>query len=68
LAKNAQVPEKRSSVHRLFMKIYQRKPQVDELSETIEYLENFPKPLDDLHPLASLAQAMLCSNEFLYVR
>ena len=67
MAKNAQTSEKRSSVQRLFMKIYQRKAEDEELSETIEYLENFPKPLDDLHPLASLAQAMLCSNEFLYI-
>ena len=67
VAKHTHMPEKGSTVQRLFMKIYQRRAQAEELSEAIKYLEKFPKPLDDLHPLASLTQAMLCSNEFLYI-
>ena len=57
-----------SSIGNLFLKIYLREPEQNELSESINYVDHFPNASDDLHPYISLVQAMLCSNEFLYIR
>ena len=68
IAQKIVTPNMRSSIGDIFSKIYLREVDDHELLESIKYVNQFPNAADSLHPYASLVQAMLCSNEFLYIR
>ena len=68
IAESVSGPDDLVSVQNLFMKLYLRKVKQHELQDAVRFLKGFSQPSDRLQPLASLAQAMLSSNEFLYIR
>ena len=68
IAQKIVTADMRSSIADIFLKIYLREVDEQELLESVNYVNQFPNASDSLHPYASLVQAMLCSNEFLYIR
>jgi len=55
-------------VSKFYQKVFLRNPGPEERREGERFLDEFPSPRDPYHARASFVQAMLSSDEFLYLR
>ncbi|MBM3736794.1 MAG: DUF1553 domain-containing protein [Acidobacteria bacterium] len=62
------VPMPAARVERAYRTVFGRPPQADEIERDLHYIHGFPAGPNSLEAWASYCQALIASNEFIYVR